>query len=39
LVHEGKWQLVKTDSGEILAVPPQLDIFQQLARGPDIEAA
>jgi hypothetical protein len=39
LVHEGKWQLVKTDDGQMLAVPPQMDLFQQLARGPDIEAA
>jgi hypothetical protein len=38
-VHEGKWQLVKTDDGQMLAVPPQMDLFQQLARGPDIEAA
>ncbi len=39
LVHEGGWQLVKTDDGGMHAVPPQLDIFQQLARGPDNEAA
>jgi hypothetical protein len=39
LVHEAHWQLVKTDDGQMLAVPPQLDIFQQLARGPDHEAA
>jgi len=39
LVHEGGWQLVKTDDGAMHAVPPQLDIFQQLARGPDNEAA
>ena len=35
LVHEGKWQLVKTESGEILAVPPLLDLFRRLARGAD----
>jgi hypothetical protein len=39
LVHEGGWQLVKTDDGPMHAVPPQLDIFQQLARGPGDEAA
>ena len=39
LVHEGKWQLVKTDSGAILAVPPLLDFFRQLARGADPEDA
>jgi hypothetical protein len=39
LVHEGHWQLIKTDRRDMHAVPPQLDIFQQLARGPDNEAA
>jgi hypothetical protein len=39
LVHEGKWQLVKTEHGEIFAVPPQMDLFQQLARGPSVTAA
>jgi hypothetical protein len=39
LVHEGKWQLVKTEHGEIFALPPQMDLFQQLARGPSITAA
>ena len=39
MVHEGKWQLVKTDDGHILAIPPQLDIFRRFARGPDIEHA
>jgi hypothetical protein len=38
MVHEGQWQLVKTDDGNILAVPPQLDLYQQLARGPGIDA-
>jgi hypothetical protein len=27
MVHEGRWQLVKTDDGKFLAVPPQLDLF------------
>lgn len=39
MAHEGKWQVVKTDEGEILAIPPQLDIYQRFARGPDVEAA
>jgi hypothetical protein len=39
LVHEGKWQLVKTDDGQMLAVPPQMDLFQQLARGPGVSVA
>ena len=38
MVHEGQWQLVKTDEGNLLAIPPQLDLFQRLARGPDSEA-
>ncbi len=39
MVHEGKWQLVKTDEGKFLAIPPQLDIYEQLARGPGTEVA
>ena len=46
MVHEGGWQLVKTDDGngagrgqEMLAIPPQLDLYQQLARGPGLKAA
>src|SRR4029077_4835375 len=35
MVHEGKWQLVKTDDGQLLAIPPQLERFQHLARAPD----
>jgi hypothetical protein len=38
MVHEGKWQLVKTDDDKILAIPPQLDLYQQLARGPGVDA-
>jgi hypothetical protein len=38
MVHEGNWQLVKTDDGSILAVPPLLDLYGQLARGPDVDA-
>jgi len=38
MVHEGNWQLVKTDDGSILAIPPQLDLYQRLARGPGVDA-
>jgi hypothetical protein len=38
MVHEGNWQLVKTDDGTILAVPPQLDLYGLLARGPGVDA-
>jgi hypothetical protein len=34
MVHEGRWQLVKTDDGRMLAIPPQFDTYQQRARGP-----
>lgn len=33
MVHEGKWQLIKTESGGLLAVPPQIDLFARLASG------
>jgi hypothetical protein len=36
MVHEGRWQLVKTDDGKFLAVPPTMDLFKHLARGPDV---
>ena len=39
MVHEGGWQLVKTDDGQMLAIPPQLDLYQQLARGPGVKTA
>ena len=39
MVHEGGWQMVKTDDRQILTIPPQLDIYQQLARGPGVRAA
>jgi len=29
MVHEGQWQLVKTDEGNILAIPPQLDLYRR----------
>ena len=39
MVHEGGWQLVRAEGNRMLAVPPTMDIYQQLARGPDVEAA
>jgi hypothetical protein len=39
MVHEGQCQLVKTDDGQILAIPPQLNVYKQLARGPGGEVA
>jgi len=39
MVHEGGWQLVKTEDGEFLAVPPQLETLQYYARGPDTNEA
>ena len=39
MVHEGGWQIAKTDEGQIVTVPPQMDMFRQLARGPDRTAA
>ena len=34
MVHEGKWQLVKSDDGRVLAIPPTVT-FGMPARGPD----
>ena len=34
MVHEGKWQLVRSDDGRLLTIPPTLT-FGRLARGPD----
>jgi hypothetical protein len=39
MAHEGKWQVVKTDDGGVVAVPPQLGIYQRFARGPDVKDA
>jgi hypothetical protein len=38
MVHEGRWQLVKTDEGKILAIPPHLDVFDA-ARSPGHQVA
>jgi hypothetical protein len=35
MVHEGRWQLVKAEDGRLLTVPPTMDLFNRLARGPD----
>lgn len=43
-VHEGGWQLVRTDEGRLLTVPPPvqwspLAVLVERARGPDHVAA
>ena len=38
MVHEGRWQLVKTDDGGYLTVPPMLGVSGQQARAPDVGA-
>jgi hypothetical protein len=35
MVHEGGWQLVKTDDGQLLTVPPMFGFNRWVARGPD----
>ena len=34
MVHEGEWQIVRTDEGDILTIPP-VSALQRLPRGPD----
>jgi hypothetical protein len=34
MVHEGGWQLVKTDDGQMLSVPPMTGL-RYLGRAPD----
>ena len=34
MVHEGEWQIVRSDDGRMLTIPP-VTAFQQLPRGPD----
>jgi len=34
MVHEGGWQIIRTDDGGILTIPP-VSAFQRLPRGPD----
>lgn len=38
MVHEGRWQLVKTDDGGVLAIPPTFDLYAA-ARSPGGQAA
>jgi hypothetical protein len=38
MAHEGKWQLVKTDDGKYLAIPPQLDIYQKFWRSKEVQS-
>jgi len=38
-VHEGGWQLVRTDEGKILTIAPRFHLYQLLARTPDVAAA
>jgi uncharacterized protein DUF222/HNH endonuclease len=35
MVHEGGWQLVKTDDAQLLTIPPTFSFNQRFARGPD----
>lgn len=35
MVHEGRWQLVKTDDGQLLTIPPTFGFATHSARGPD----
>lgn len=39
MVHEGGWQIVRTEDRSYSVVPPQLDRFSAMARGPDTRAA
>jgi Domain of unknown function (DUF222)/HNH endonuclease len=39
MVHEGKWQIVMSEKGDVLTLPPQLDAFTNLARGPGVDSA
>jgi hypothetical protein len=34
MVHEGEWQIVRSDDGRMLTIPPVTE-YQRLARGPD----
>ncbi len=39
MVHEGGWQIVRGEDDCCLVIAPQLDVFQQFARGPGSRAA
>jgi len=34
MVHEGRWQIVRSDDGRMLTIPPVTE-YQRVARGPD----
>jgi hypothetical protein len=34
MVHEGNWQIVRREDGQVLTIPPTIT-FGSLARGPD----
>jgi Domain of unknown function (DUF222)/HNH endonuclease len=39
MVHEGGWQIVRVDGDRFRAIPPTLDFYQRLARGPSTATA
>jgi uncharacterized protein DUF222/HNH endonuclease len=39
MVHEGGWQIVQVDGDRFRAIPPTLDFYQRLARGPSTATA
>lgn len=39
MVHEGGWQIVRTNKTDYVVTPPQLEVFGHFARGPDAWAA
>ncbi|HSS93526.1 MAG TPA: DUF222 domain-containing protein [Candidatus Dormibacteraeota bacterium] len=39
MAHEGGWQLVKTDDGGFITVPPPFGVYRHLARGPGTRTA
>lgn len=39
MVHEGGWQIVRVDGEQLRAIPPTLDFYQRLARGPSTVTA
>jgi hypothetical protein len=36
MAHEGGWQVVRADDGRIITVPPPMEMFRPLARGPGV---
>ena len=38
MVHEGRWIIVRGDHDRFMVIPPQMDLFGRLARGPDVGA-